>query len=410
MKLVKPFDTYKWRWLSVEPTEGLLNPPVFLGVLRALEKYQGFRASSQEIFDALNLVQMETQTPVTVARKPARNLLRNSGQYWKGTGLLIPTRGNIQLTALGNKVAQGMVTQGEFAAIMVQQTVLPNPEIHGAEDVKKWRDAGLEIKPLLLILQILEYLGEMFGLNESYLTPHELIKAVIPLAGNRVPSRDIAIALIDIRNGRLNTTGWPDCAPGANDKRLAREFLLFLSHYGICRLVKKETNYHDRYYLDEIFDVDAISSLTLESIFANDKQADNVIEAVRSSPLPSIIERQRVVTTVLSRPEQSRFRKEILESSENQCILTGERISEVLEAAHIIPVTSGGTDVIDNGICLRVDIHRLFDSGNLRIQTTGDIKVSDAMKKSNNYKTLPQQITLPAFINMENVEWRNKYC
>jgi hypothetical protein len=87
---VKPFDTYKWRWLSVQPTEGLLKPAVFLGVLRALDKCEGLRPSNQSVYDALLLVEQETQSSVSLARDLDRNLLRNSGQYWKGTGLLNP--------------------------------------------------------------------------------------------------------------------------------------------------------------------------------------------------------------------------------------------------------------------------------------------------------------------------------
>jgi hypothetical protein len=409
MQPVKPFDTYKWRWLSVQPTESLLKPPIFLGVLRALQKCEGMAPSDQQVFDALNLVEQETHSPVKLARNRERNLLRNSGQYWKGTGVLAPATGSITLTALGHKVAEGRVTQGEFAAIMVQQTTLPNPETYKAEELEKWRNAGLKIKPLALILQILEHLGEMAEARNAYLTPNELIKAVIPLAGNKVSPQEISKALINIRKSKLSTAGWPDCAPEANDKRLAREFLLFLSNYGICRFVSEKTEYDSRYYLDELFDVDAVSSLTKASIFESDSQANDVIEAVRSSPLPSIIERQKTLTTVLSRPGQPKFRKEVLKLSEGRCLLTGERISEVLEAAHIIPVTIGGTDQQDNGICLRVDIHRLFDSGNIRIQPTGDIKFSDAVRESGNYKTLPSTIMIPHFVNMANVEWRDKY-
>jgi hypothetical protein len=87
---VKPFDTYKWRWLSVQPTEGLLKPAVFLGVLRALDKCEGLRPSNQSVYDALLLVEQETQSSVSLARDLDLNLLRNSGQYWKGTGLLNP--------------------------------------------------------------------------------------------------------------------------------------------------------------------------------------------------------------------------------------------------------------------------------------------------------------------------------
>lgn len=405
----KPFDSYKWRWLSVQPTESLLRPPIFLGVLRALEKCEGAAPSDQVIYDALELVQKETKSPVKLARDKDRNLLRNSGQYWKGTGLLRPSSGRIELTPLGHKVAKGKVTQGEFAAIMVQQTVLPNPETYTENELEKWRIAGLNIKPLALILQILEDLGETKGAQYAFLTSDELIKVVIPLAGEKKNSEEIVYILLKVRAGKISTANWPDCATAANDKRLAREFLLFLSNYGICRHAPGVTNSEGRFYLDELFDVDAVSGLTSASIFKSDDEAEDVIKAVRRSQLPSIIERQRTMTTVLSRPGQPRFRKQVLEASEKKCLLTGEKIAEILEAAHIIPVNSGGSDAKGNGICLRIDIHRLFDSGNIRITPNGVLNFSDAVKASGNYKTLPPRITIPPFVLMANIEWRNKY-
>jgi hypothetical protein len=409
MTPVKPFDTYKWRWLSVQPTESLLQPSIFLGVLRALEKCEGLSPSDNAVFEALALVEKETQSPATLARDPDRNLLRNSGQYWKGTGLLNSTSRRIELTSLGHKIADGKVTQGEFAAIMVQQTVLPNPYTYKPQEIEKWQNAGLQIKPLILILQILENLGEISGVKNSYLTPNELIKIVIPLAGIKSSFQDISKTLLNFRRNIISTESWPDCAPGANDKRIAREFLLFLSNYGICNCVEQPQQYDSHYYLGELFDIEAVSSLSNTSIFKGDKEAGDVIKEIRSSQLPSIFERQRIVTTILSRSGQPRFRKKILQLSENRCLLTGERISEVLEAAHIIPVTSGGTDDKDNGICLRVDIHRLFDSGNIRIQPSGDLKFSDAVCESDNYKGLPSKVIIPPFVNHSNVEWRNKY-
>lgn len=410
MTPVKPFDTYKWRWLSVQPTEGLLKPPVFLGVLRALEKCEGLSPSSTTVYDSLLLVEQETNSTVSLARNPNRNLLRNSGQYWKGTGLLAPSHGVIELTSLGHKVSEGRVTQGELAAILVQQTVLPNPETYNDAELQKWQNAGLEIRPLALILQILESLGETSGVMEAYLTPNELIQVIIPLAGMKINAKEIALILVDVRDNKINIDDWPNCAPEANDKRLAREFLLFLSNFGICRYVNTDSEYGSRYYLDELFDVDAVTSITSASIFKSDKESNEVIDAIRNSPLPSIIERQRTLITVLSRSGQPRFRKKILNLSKNRCLLTGEEISEVLEAAHIIPVTNGGTDSDDNGICLRVDIHRLFDSGNIRILPSGELKFSDSVKLSGNYKLLPPKIIIPTYVNSNNVVWRDKYC
>lgn len=145
---VKPFDTYKWRWLSVLPTEGLLKAPVFLGVLRALQQFEGEPFSSEDLRDELQVVQDETKTTVTLARPELdRNLFRNSGQYWKGTGLLEPITGEIQLTNLGHNVANGEITHDEFAALMIRNTVLPNPITYQQDEVQKWKNAGLRIKP-----------------------------------------------------------------------------------------------------------------------------------------------------------------------------------------------------------------------------------------------------------------------
>ncbi|PCI96457.1 MAG: restriction endonuclease [Alphaproteobacteria bacterium] len=407
---IKPFDTFKWRWLSVQPTESLLKPSIFLGVLRALKECEGLSPSDQQVFNLLKIVEEETHSPVTLARDTERNLLRNSGQYWKGTGLLLPSTGKIELTDLGKKVSSGQVTQGEFAAIMVQQTILPNPATYAGQEVKKWEAANLRIKPLALILEILESLGEKWGAEAAFLTPNELIKIVIPLSGNKITGDIIADYLAKYRVGKIDISQWPDCAPAANDKRLAREFLLFLSHYGICRETAASKNQEAKFFLDELFDVEAVSSITASSIFVNNEEANNVISAIRSSSLPSIIERQRTKTTVLSRPQQPKFRKYVLHESNNRCLLTGEKIPEVLEAAHIIPVNSGGSDEKENGFCMRVDIHRLFDSGNIRIKPNGIIYFSDAIKDSDNYNKLPTQITIPAFVNPENLVWRDKYC
>jgi len=44
-----------------------------------------------------------------------------------------------------------------------------------------------------------------------------------------------------------------------------------------------------------------------------------------------------------------------------KCMVTGETISEVVEAAHISPYDGRDTNSIENGLLLRVDIHKLFD-------------------------------------------------
>ena len=81
---VKPFTSYKWRWLSVQPSEGLLEAPVFLGVLRALQLHEDESYSSFSLHEELERVRHDTNTSINLARTPERNLFRNSGQYWRG--------------------------------------------------------------------------------------------------------------------------------------------------------------------------------------------------------------------------------------------------------------------------------------------------------------------------------------
>jgi HNH endonuclease len=406
---IKPFPTYKWRWLSVAPTESLLDAPVFLGVLRVFARHEDQATSNPAVAEELAIVKTETRTPVNLVRTPDRNLIRNSGQYWKGTGLLLPDPGYIRLTPLGRKVAQGNVTQGEFAAIMVQQTVLPNPWTYSPQELAIWRSADLQIRPLALVLEVLEVLGRQHGgAGAAYITPWELIRVCIPLAGSKAQASLIAEAIAAHRAGNLDVSGWPDCTPAANDHRLAKEFLLFLANFGLCRHIRKANSMEDIYRLDELYDAQAVAPETTATIFTGDK-TDAIVEAIRHSPLPSIIERQRTLTTVLSRPGQSRFRELVFEAYSSHCFLTGDSMGEILEAAHIIPVTHGGADTPDNGICLRVDIHRLFDSNNIRFKSTGDLQFSDALRASKNYSFLPHKIKIPSFVNPANIQWRDNY-
>jgi hypothetical protein len=386
-------------------------------VLRVLANYEGqpptdanLRRDLGRIAHHLNQT-LGLRPPIDLARTRDRNLIRNSGQYWKGTGLLSLDPGVIRLTQLGRLVASGQVTRDDFAAIMVQQTVLPNPWTYTAAEVARWRAANLEIHPLSLILQVMEHLGRSHGgLNAAHVSAWELIRIVIPLAGTRANAAEIADAVARHRVGRLDVRSWPDCAPAANDHRLAKEFLRFLANFNLCQRVRGATTWEDRYYLDELREgVALVLPPAAPSLFDPHANMDDVVDSARDSSLPSIIERQRVTTTVLARPNQAKFRSVVLRAYGNRCLLTGDSMGEILEAAHIVPVEYNGTDTTENGICLRVDIHRLFDSSNIRILRTGQLIFSEALRASPNYHALPPRVAIPRFVNVANIEWRDSY-
>jgi putative restriction endonuclease len=70
---------------------------------------------------------------------------------------------------------------------------------------------------------------------------------------------------------------------------------------------------------------------------------------------------------VRQRLGQGAFRILVTDTYRRHCAVTGEKALPALEAAHIQPVTEDGRHRIDNGLLLRSDIHRLFDSGYVTI-------------------------------------------
>lgn len=297
----------------------------------------------------------------------------------------------------------GRITHAEFASTIVKTLELPNKKI---EDTAAWDAVNLKIKPLELILDILSSLANISKVH-AYLTPFELIRIIIPLAGNKASVETHAKAIIAYRFGRLDISYWPDCAPGANDKRMAREFLLFLSHYGFCaRGTRPASNMNEKYYLQ---DISPEEILELKKIDISDANTQDIIQKIRISEIPTDIERKRVSRSILERPYQNRFRKNVLMAYNNKCLVTGVDMENVLEAAHIKPVEYNGSDSFSNGICLRSDIHQLFDSNNLRILPSGDLLLSENALKQNNYYSLPKKIVIPNFVNDDLLNWRMKY-
>lgn len=71
--------------------------------------------------------------------------------------------------------------------------------------------------------------------------------------------------------------------------------------------------------------------------------------------------RDRTMAAIRLRQGQPVFRKLLLEVYGARCAVTGTRAVEVLEAAHIMPYMGQHTNVVQNGLLLRSDVHTLFD-------------------------------------------------
>lgn len=402
----KPFPDFKWQWACFQCTEGLNDPVLLLGVLFRMRKLEplGVKYSSDEF--AKELIDLSNDTAdsvgVDLARRTGdRNLIRNSGQYWRAVGLIPPAdrSGKIQLTDFGRKVADHEISQTEFAAITVQTLKLPNPNIQSQEKCKEWLEKGILIYPLRLILSVVYELQKIEE-TQGYITPEELIRIVIPLSGCKAEVQDYVNFIVRFRAGELALVGWPNCCTGANDERMAKEFLLFLLNYGYLNEHTEERQ-GKRYYINSVLR-DEIFAIISEK--AHSESLTQALEEIRATEVTSEFERKRVQYIHNARPNQANFRREVLKACE-RCVITNVSMPEVLEAAHIKPFKYKGEDTIANGFAMRTDIHTLFDTGHLRIAVDGTVELSTRARLDYG-ATIPPRIVIPPFTNTDFLRWR----
>ncbi len=92
--------------------------------------------------------------------------------------------------------------------------------------------------------------------------------------------------------------------------------------------------------------------------------------------------KERTVRSISIRRGQKKFRDRLLKAYEGQCAISGTRIPEILEAAHIMPYQGAETNHPTNGIILRSDIHTLFDLGLIGINSVYQVLVSKRLRNS----------------------------
>lgn len=89
---------------------------------------------------------------------------------------------------------------------------------------------------------------------------------------------------------------------------------------------------------------------------------------------------------------QGAFRINVARAYENECVLSGTRVTPALDAAHIKPFSAGGDHSIRNGILLRKDIHSIFDAGYATFDKDGRFVVSSKVRtvfnNGNEYRRL----------------------
>lgn len=114
------------------------------------------------------------------------------------------------------------------------------------------------------------------------------------------------------------------------------------------------------------------------------------------SPTQLVDERRPLWRQVALREGQDKFRTRVLEAYGGQCAISGNRVPAVLDAAHVAPYRGTKFNVVPNGLCLRRDLHGLFDRGLLAIHEESlAIKLAGVLQTSEYWSLAGQTIRLP---------------
>ncbi len=96
------------------------------------------------------------------------------------------------------------------------------------------------------------------------------------------------------------------------------------------------------------------------------------------------------------RQKQGPFRDMLLNAYGRKCAVTGTRIVEILEAAHIIPHAEETNYRAENGVLLRADIHTLFDLYLLSVDERCRVHVSRTLRHTDYAHLNGRTMHLPA--------------
>lgn len=113
-------------------------------------------------------------------------------------------------------------------------------------------------------------------------------------------------------------------------------------------------------------------------------------------PLDLADERKATLRRVVTRTGQGKFRALVLAAYDGRCAITGYSEPAALEAAHITPYRGSRTDVVTNGLALRADLHRLWDTGLLAVhEDSHEVLIAKQLRDSHYGELLGGVTRLP---------------
>lgn len=127
---------------------------------------------------------------------------------------------------------------------------------------------------------------------------------------------------------------------------------------------------------------------------------------------PSFIsdsKKSKRLTFIWDRREQARLKSEIL-PIDRDCLVSNCSVADVLQVAHIRPVHAKGSDLLENAILLRADIHILFDKNLVKIDSnSGRISIDNSVESYFKFHQLNNYIDEKILVRVkEALKWREK--
>ena len=122
----------------------------------------------------------------------------------------------------------------------------------------------------------------------------------------------------------------------------------------------------------------------------NPLEPDYCGPAIRCEVLDESAASERDIETVKRlKRRQARFKRLLVQEVGFRCELTGKADDVLLEAAHIVSASKSESDEPENGLLLRLDLHRLYDRGYFTISPAGIVKPTELSRElSDHYQNL----------------------
>jgi len=105
--------------------------------------------------------------------------------------------------------------------------------------------------------------------------------------------------------------------------------------------------------------------------------------------------RTKIAQAIVRRRGQAKFRAALFQAYSGRCVISGCDVSAVLEAAHIKPYLGDHTNIVQNGLLLRADLHTLFDLGLLSIKPDDRTVRLDASLQDSEYWEFEGRVVRP---------------